>query len=193
MKAHFAAAAVAALFAAMPAHATPVVSAGLLPAQECTTAAGQTGLTRRQLDNALGACDAALKSDMSFTGVAGTLVNRGLINAAAGNDAQAVADYSAAIAKDSGLAAAYMSRGVAFLKAQRFDAARADFDRAIALKTADMHVAYFNRGEAEEASGNVLAAYRDYRMAQDLAPGFAPARMELARFQVAPRRLADNH
>ena len=86
-----------------------------------------------------------------------------------------------------------MNRGALLLKTGRYAQARADFDRAIALGTADLHVAYFNRGGAQEASGNLVAAYHDYRKAQELAPDFKPASMELARFQVTSRRLADTH
>jgi tetratricopeptide (TPR) repeat protein len=193
MKMVFAAAATAALFASVPAHATSVLSAGLKPVQECAIAAGKQNLTDRQLRAAMAACDTALNNDLSQAATAGTLVNRGLIQVAAHNDAAAMADFDAGLARDANLPAGYMSRGAALLRAGRYDAARTDFDRAIALNTADLHVAYFNRGEAQEASGNLIAAYHDYRKAQELAPGFRPASLELARFQVTPRRLADAH
>lgn len=193
MKMIFAAAATAALFASMPAKATSVMSTGLKPAQECAIAAGKQNLTDRQLRVAMAACDTALTDGLSQTAMAGTLVNRGLIQVAAHNDAAAMADFNAGLSHDAGLSAGYMSRGAALLRAGRYDAARADFDRAIALNTADLHVAYFNRGEAQEASGNLVAAYHDYRKAQELAPGFQPAALELARFQVTSRRVADNH
>lgn len=188
-----AAAAAAALFASMPANAASVISAGMKPAQECAVAAGQLNLTDRQMRAGMAACDAALADDLSRTARAGTLVNRGLVQVAAGNDAAAIADFNAGLAGDANLAAGYLNRGAAFLRAGQYDAARADFDRAIALNTPDMHVAYFNRAEAQEASGNLVAAYRDYRMAQELAPGFQPAQVELARFQVTPRRVAVAH
>ena len=193
MKMLFAAAAAAALFASMPADATSVVSAGLKPVQECAIAAGKQNLTDRQMRVAMAACDAALKGDLSQTAMAGTLVNRGLIQAAARNDAAAIADFDAGLSHDANLSSGYLSRGAALLRTGQYDAARADFDRAIALNTPDLHVAYFNRGEAQEASGNLVAAYHDYRKAQELVPGFQPAALELARFQVTPRRLADAH
>lgn len=192
MKSIFAAAATAALIASMPAHANSVISAGLKPVQECAVAAGKQNLTDRQTAKAMAACNAALNSDLSQTAIAGTLVNRGLIKAAAHDDAAAIADFDAGLSHDANLSAGYMSRGAALLRAGRFDAARADFDRAIALSATDLHVAYFNRGEAEEASGDTLAAYHDYRRSQELAPDFKPASLELARFQVV-RRVADGH
>jgi len=193
MKLVFAAAATAALIASMPAHAASTMSSGLMPAQECAVAAGKQNLTDRQLGVAMTACNTALKNDLSKTGMAGALVNRGLLQVAAHNDAAAMADFGAALSRDANLSAGYMNRGAARLRAGRYDAARADSDHAIALNATDLHVAYFNRGEAQEAVGNLVAAYHDYRKAQELAPGFQPAQLELARFQVAPRRLADNH
>jgi tetratricopeptide (TPR) repeat protein len=190
MKLYFAAAA-AALLASMPAHAASVMSAGLNPAQECAVAAAKSAnLTERQLGTAMAACNEAVAGDLSHVAMAGTLVNRGLIQAASGRNDAAMADFDAAIAKDPRMASAYITRGAALLHAARYDAARADFNQAIALGTGDLHLAYFNRGEAQEASGNLVAAYHDYRKAQELAPDFKPASIELARFQVNERRVA---
>jgi tetratricopeptide (TPR) repeat protein len=192
MKLIFAAAA-AALAICASAQAAPMQSLGLKPAQECTNAAGARGLTDRQMQAAMAACNTALSGDLSKQARAGTLVNRGLLKVAMHDDRAAIADFTAATAQDGKLSAAYMNRGTALLRAGRYAEASADFDQGIALNGADLHVAYFNRGEAQEAAGNVNAAYHDYRKAQELSPGFQPAALELARFQVAPRRLADNH
>ena len=193
MKLYFAAAA-AALLASAPAHAVSVMSAGQSVSQDCSIAAAKSGtpLSERELNKGFAACDVALKGDLSQIGRAGTLVNRGLLQVAAGNNDAAIADFNAGLDRDPSLAAGYMNRGTALLRAQRYTEARADFDRAISLGTSDAHVAYFNRGEAQEALGNPLAAYRDYRHAQELAPDFQPAKLELTRFQVTDRRVADN-
>ena len=195
MKLYFAAAAAAlALLASAPSQAASVMSGGRSNAQDCAMAAGSSSsLTSRSFNNGIAACNAAMKDDLSHVVMAGVLVNRGIIQASAGHDSDAVADFDAAIARDNTLAAAYMNRGTAMLRASRFNEARSDFDQAINRNAGDLHVAYFNRGEAQEASGNLLAAYRDYRHAQELAPNFKPASLELARFQVSERRMADNH
>jgi tetratricopeptide (TPR) repeat protein len=184
-------AATAALIASMPAHAASVMSAGLKPVQECAIAAGKQNLSDRQMANAMTACNTALNGDLSQIAIAGTLVNRGLLRAAVHDDAGAIADFEASLSHDANLSAAYMSRGVVLLRGGRYDAARADFSHAIDMGTAELHVAYFNRGSAEEAAGDKLAAYHDYRKAQELAPDFKPATLELARFQVV-RRVADS-
>ncbi len=80
-----------------------------------------------------------------------------------------------------------MGRGLVMLRTARYDEARADFTQAIELGAPNLHVAYFNRGEAEEAAGSVTAAYHDYRKAQELAPDFQPAAQELSRFTVIHR------
>lgn len=187
------AAVAAALVAVMPAQAAQTMSVGRVPAMECTKAAGSNALSDRQIKDGIAACDSALVGDQSKYAHAGTLVNRGFLQVAAHDDHAAIADFTAALTQDGNLYQAYMGRGAARLRAGRYDAARADFDQVIAINGADLHVAYFNRGEAEEAMGNVTAAYHDYRKAQQLSPGFQPAALELARFSVTPRRLADNH
>jgi tetratricopeptide (TPR) repeat protein len=190
MKLYFAAAATL-LLASSPSYAVSVMSAGQTVQEDCFRAAQTQSLSERQVRLGLSACNAALTGDLSQLTRAGTLVNRGILQAAAGRTDAAIADFNAGLERDPSLSAGYMNRGVALLKVGRYSEARADFDRAIDLGTADMHVAYFNRGEAQEASGNLVAAYHDYRKAQELSPGFKPAGMELARFQVTSRRVAD--
>jgi tetratricopeptide (TPR) repeat protein len=194
MKFHFAAAAAIALFASAPSQAASVMSAGSTVQQDCFRAAqsqARASLSQRSLANGIAACNVALAGDMSQLARAGTLVNRGILQAAAGNDTVAIADFDAGLARDPSLAAGYMNRGTALLRTARYTEARADFDRAISLNASDLHVAYFNRGEAQEASGDLVAAYHDYRKAQELSPNFKPASLELARFQVTERRVAD--
>jgi len=190
MKLYFAAAATL-LLASSPSYAVSVMSAGQTVQEDCFRAAQTQSPSERQVRLGLSACNAALTGDLSQLTRAGTLVNRGILQAAAGRTDAAIADFNAGLERDPGLSAGYMNRGAALLKTGRYSEARADFDRAIDLGTADMHVAYFNRGEAQEASGNLVAAYHDYRKAQELSPGFKPAGMELARFQVTSRRVAD--
>jgi len=192
MKLYFAAAATL-LLASSPSYAVSVMSAGQTVQEDCFRAAQTQSPSERQVRLGLSACNAALTGDLSQLTRAGTLVNRGILEVAAGRTDAAIADFNAGLERDPSLSAGYMNRGAALLKAGRYSEARADFDRAIDLGTADMHVAYFNRGEAQEASGNLVAAYHDYRKAQELAPGFKPAGMELARFQVTSRRVADGH
>jgi tetratricopeptide (TPR) repeat protein len=190
MKLYFAAATAIALLASAPSHAASVMSAGRTVQEDCFRTAASQAHAGRAIANGIVACNRALTGDLSQLARAGTLVNRGILEAAAGSNDAAMADFNAGLARDPNLAAGYMNRGAALLRAARYDEARADFDRAIDLNTADLHVAYFNRGEAQEASGNLVAAYHDYRKAQELMPDFKPASLELARFQVNEHRIA---
>jgi tetratricopeptide (TPR) repeat protein len=191
MKLYFAAAAIA-LVAAAPSYAQSVMSEGRSVQEVCFRAAhASQNLSERGVSKAIAACNTALSGDLSALSRAGTLVNRGTLQVAAHNDDAAVTDFNAALTRNPNLAPAYMSRGAVMLRTGRYDEARADFTRAIDLGAPDLHVAYFNRGEAQEAAGNQVAAYHDYRKAQELAPDFQPASQELARFQVTERRIAD--
>jgi tetratricopeptide (TPR) repeat protein len=194
MKLYFAAAAAIALLASAPSQAASVMSGGQTLQEDCSHAAASQArapLSDRSLRNGIAACNAALTGDLSQLARAGTLVNRGVLQVAAGRNDAAIADFNAGLARDPNLTAGYMNRGMALLRTAHYDEARADFGRAIDLGTPNLHVAYFNRGEAQEASGNLVAAYHDYRKAQELSPGFEPASLELARFQVTQRRVAD--
>jgi len=96
------------------------------------------------------------------------------------------------LARDSNMSEAYIGRGLALLRTERYEQARADFDRALALGTGNAHIAYFDRGVAQERAGNIAAAYRDYKQALAIAPDFRPASDELSRFRVVDKRVAQN-
>ena len=187
MKKYLAAAAVVAMFASVPAHAA-IFIAGSTSAEDCFRAA-QSGASSAK---ALASCNMALTSDLSFDARTNTMINRASVQAAAGNNEAALSSYNAAIARDASHADAYMGRGTALLRQGRYSEAKADLTRALTMGVSDAHIAYFNRGGAEEASGDKLAAYHDYQRARELAPDFQPANVELARFRVNDRRIADN-
>jgi tetratricopeptide (TPR) repeat protein len=70
---------------------------------------------------------------------------------------------------------------------KRYGEARADIEQGMALNASNLHVAYFNRAVIEEESGDVKAAYRDYKQAVAIKPDFEPALRELARFKLVKR------
>lgn len=189
----------AALLAAAPAYAATTM-VGDTPAITCAKAAAAetpnakfSEPTRR---DALAECNAALSDKMGSDKIVdqdrtATLVNRGIILAAAGDVPAALDDYNAALERDPALTNVYINRGSALLRAGRYTEARADFDRAITMGTNQPTLAYFNRGMANEKLGALTAAYRDYKKAQSLSPDFAPATAELARFQVTSRVAAN--
>jgi tetratricopeptide (TPR) repeat protein len=151
-----------------------------------------TEVSMARRDDGLANCNAALADKIRAEDRTATLVNRGIILSASGQTAAAIADFDSALARDANLTDAYISRGSAQMRARNFSQARADFDTALTMGTRHTAIAYFNRGMASEEMGDLAGAYRDYRRAQSLAPNFAPVQAELARFQVTPKRVAQN-
>jgi tetratricopeptide (TPR) repeat protein len=182
------------LLSVMPADAaTTVIGRG--SAVACFDAAQKAGrgiLPAVQQTDALASCNAALAEKPVAVDITATLINRGVVKGAMGRYDEAIADYEAALTRQPGNAGAYLNRGLAYSGEGRYDLAKADFDHALTLGTADAHLAYFDRGAAQEKSGNLKAAYLDYRQALAINPEFEPAKRELARFHVIERRVADN-
>jgi tetratricopeptide (TPR) repeat protein len=181
------AAIIAGLAAAMPAHAA-TLTVGKSASVTCQEGAAMDIARGTVSDStnrdSIANCTAALAGKMSEGDRTATLANRGIIETATGNTDAALADLNEALARNPQLANVYVNRGTALLRIGRYSDARADFDHAIQMGPDNRVVAYFDRGMAQEKLGNLSAAYLDYKSAQDLAPGFEPARVELARFQV---------
>ncbi len=114
---------------------------------------------------------------------AATLVNRGIIYNRTGRFDAALADFNAALEIDPGLGEAYLNRGNSRFFQKRMEEARADYDRAIELKSRDLHAAYFNRGLAHEVLGDAAAARADFEMALRLKPDFSEAQTRLSALQ----------
>jgi tetratricopeptide (TPR) repeat protein len=170
---------------------------GDTPAIACAKAAADqqpgANISMPSQRGALALCNKALADKLLPNDRTATLVNRGIINAAAGKAEAALADYNEALARAPELASAWLNRGAVLMQVGRFQDARSDFDRALSLNTDRPAIAYFNRGMANEKLGALPAAYHDYKQAQTLAPDFKPAGVELARFQVSGRQFAQNH
>jgi len=82
------------------------------------------------------------------------------------------------------LAEGYVDRGATLIAQKRYADAIKDINKGIALGAKQPHIAYFDRAIADEALGNLQAAYDDYRQALTLAPNFTLASDELKRFKV---------
>ena len=135
---------------------------------------------------ALRHCDEALREDsLSHADMVATFVNRGILKARGGNVDQAIADYDEALSRDPDQPEAYLNKGFALLHLP--DAAlqaKPMFDTALAKKTRRPELAYYGRAVANELTGQVSAAYRDYRQASRLDPKWRDPKVELARFKV---------
>jgi tetratricopeptide (TPR) repeat protein len=148
----------------------------------CSQAASE----QADLKDGLVACNTVL-ADPNMNHRAALLTDRGVIQARLGNNEAALQDYNGAIALDAAMGDAYVSRAGVLIALKRYDEARADIAQGMALNATNMHVAYYSRAVVEEESGDVKAAYRDYKTALAIKPDFAPANRELSRFKVVQR------
>ena len=106
--------------------------------------------------------------------VAWLYYNRGYAYAEQGDLAQAIADYSQAIALDPQGAYAYNNRGHAYYTQGDLAQAIADYSQAIALDPQDA-AAYTGRGYAYYTQGDLAQAIADYDAAIALDPQYAHA------------------
>ncbi|HEX8263509.1 MAG TPA: tetratricopeptide repeat protein [Allosphingosinicella sp.] len=174
--------AAAALLAASPA-AAAVTVLGNSSARQCYEAAELRG--NPSLD-VIRTCDQALRDEgLSEYDRVATLVNRGILKARMGKLDQAIIDYDAALDRDPNEAEAYLNKGFALLRlSNAAQDAKPLFDSALAKRTRRPELAYYGRAVANELSGQVRAAYEDYRQASLLSPSWKDPKADLARFSV---------
>ena len=180
MRSHFLFAA-AALLVATPAFGA-VRSIGNSAARSCYLAAETRGAPTSEV---LRFCDDALRDAASHDEIVASLVNRGILKARLGDLDGALSDYDAALEQDPDEPEAYLNKGFALLSlSDSAQAAKPLFDSALAKKTLRPELAYYGRGIAHELTGEVRAAYQDYREASRLDPKWRQPKMELTRFRV---------
>lgn len=152
------------------------------------SACAQAALDGESSRNFEAVCTSALETEMLRPqDRAGTLVNRGVLKLRRGEWDAARIDFDDALRIQPDLGEAYVNRGAAQIGAGQFRAGLVDLDRGLALGVSEPEKAWFNRGVAEEALGDLAAAYADYRQARDLRPGWPAPLAELARFTVSRR------
>lgn len=130
-------------------------------------------------------CTFALEQEtLSVRDRAATFVNRGILRGRKDDAEGALADYDRGLGMDAALAEGYVDRGAAMIALRRYDDAVAEISKGISLGANRMQIAYYDRGIADEALGNIRAAYEDYKKAVEIQPDFQLARDELSRFRV---------
>jgi tetratricopeptide (TPR) repeat protein len=134
-------------------------------------------------DEAVEACTRALANPrLTREGAIELHSNRGIIYLRRHEGQQALADFEAAIALDPDNAEAHLNRGAALVMLQQPGPAVAEITQALSLGVREPEKAYFNRGAAREALGDLRGAYEDYSTALEIRPDWGPANEELARF-----------
>jgi len=176
----------AALFAALPASAATISLYNVNPATECANAA--QGMTSAR--DGISYCDEALANPLIGQRAA-LLVDRGILKFAQKDVQGALADFDAGLAQDAKLSDAYVDRAALLVSLKRYDEARSDLAKAMQLGTPNLHVAYYTRAVIEDEAHDYAAAYRDYRQALALKPGYGAAARELVRFKVVPLTAAN--
>lgn len=163
-----------------PSHAAvSVLGMGL--GQSCYEAAEFGGDPR----GGVATCTMALnEAALTHEDRAATHVNRGIMRARSDDAMGALDDYDQGIALDADLPEAYVDRGATMISLKRYDEAITDLDKGISMNAKRLHIAYYDRAIADEALGNLRAAYQDYKKAVELEPDFGLATEQLARFKV---------
>lgn len=175
----------AALLATLSAPAlASVVVIGSSDARRCYEAAESlmAPSTRDMAD-----CNQAIAESGTSHDLVASYVNRGILKLRRGQIGPAIADFDAATALDPDEAEAYQNKGAALVRMNNHRDALPLFTMALERNPNRPALSYLGRGVASEALGDVQGAYRDYRRANEIEPESEDARMELARFQVAPR------
>lgn len=132
---------------------------------------------------AVAACDRAIRAErLNRANEIATRVNRGTIHLRRREAELALADFDAVIELDRRHAEAHLNRGAALVMLGRPGPAVASITEALSLGVREPHKAYFNRGAAREALGDMRGAYEDYTTALEIEPNWGPANEELARF-----------
>jgi tetratricopeptide (TPR) repeat protein len=169
-----------AALAASGAKAAVTVLGNGLP-QSCFEAAEFGGNAK----DGIAACNEALDTAaLQVRDRAATYVNRGILYSRTDDANQAVNDYNEGLRMDPDLAEGYVDRGAALIMLRRYDEALQDVNKGIALGASRLQIAYYDRAIIQEALGNIRGAYEDYKKATEIAPDFALATTQLARFKV---------
>ncbi len=133
-------------------------------------------------DRTLETCTRALDEARNSADRVRLHVNRGVILLRR-NDAEAgLAEFDEAIAINPDSPEAHVNRGAALVRLHRPGPAVAALTRALSLGVAEPYKAYYNRGAAREALGDLRGAYEDFTTALEIHPEWAPAEAEVARF-----------
>ncbi|MGE0741573.1 MAG: tetratricopeptide repeat protein [Hyphomonadaceae bacterium] len=131
----------------------------------------------------MAACDRALRYPrLSREAELQIRLNRGVAHLRRRENDLALADFDAVIGLEPRQAEAHVNRGAVLVQMGQPGPAVAALTEALSLGVQEPHKAYFNRGAAREALGDLRGAFEDYNTALEIQPDWGPANAELARF-----------
>ena len=134
-------------------------------------------------DAVLGACTRAL-SYRRLTHDNAVQINMalGVIHLRRREGDSAIAAFDAVLALEPRNAEAHLNRGAGLVMIHQPAPAVGEITQALSLGVREPEKAYYNRGAAREALGDLRGAFEDYSTALQIRPQWAPADQELARF-----------
>jgi lipoprotein NlpI len=132
-------------------------------------------------------CDQALAGELTDHDRAATYVNRGVLRLALGENRPASMDFTTGLGINAQMGEGWVDLGATQITDKRFADAIANIDKGLKLGVKQPHLAYYDRAMAQEALGNLQAAYDDYRQALTIAPDFVLASNELKRFKIVDK------
>lgn len=161
---------------------TLVIGNGL--ASDCS----QEALKGRFDAQVLELCNLAIETQaLRREDAAKTFVNRGVIHLRRNSLANAEKDFASAERLRPDMPEVFVNRGAIRIRQRRFEEAVADITKGLAMEPWEPEKAYYNRALAQEAMGELQAAYNDFRKASQLKPDWEEPKKELARFIVEKR------
>jgi len=178
----FAIAALSALALSTASQAAETVIGGGL-AQDCYEAAEHSNAPGPSIE----ICNKALESIMLQRDRAATLINRGILKLALKDGTGSLADFDRGLSLNSGMGEGFVNRGASLIMLHRYSEALTDINKGMSLGTKKVWIAYYDRGMANEALGNIQAAYQDYKQATIIDPYFEEPANELKRFHVVTK------
>jgi tetratricopeptide (TPR) repeat protein len=144
---------------------------------------GERVLAGDSTDDTVSVCTRALNyRRITREGRVQVLVNRGVTYLRRHEAELALADFDAVVALAPRNGEAHLNRGAALVQLRQYGPAVTAITDALGLGVHEPHKAYFNRGVAREALGDLRGAYEDYTTALEIQPDWGPANAELARF-----------
>jgi len=153
------------------------------PAQICYQAAEMEASASDYLTY----CNQALASVLDNDDRAATYINRGVLKLSVNDFDSAALDFKAGLALNASLGEGYIDLGAVLIARHQYADAILNINKGLKLGTKKPHLAYYDRAMADEALGNLQAAYDDYRQAVQLAPDFTRASDELKRFKIVDK------
>ena len=153
-------------------------------AEDCANAA-----FHGKADNAsLKICNMAIEEGvLGARDLAGTYVNRGVIEMNRREYDTARTDFDKAISVDPQMGEGWVNRGSVSVAEKRYQDGVSDISKGLDLGIDEPAKAHYNRALAYEGLDNETAAYRDYQQALAEEPNWDLPKQELLRFTVIQR------